>query len=193
MTAGACTPARSRPSVDDYARAIADGLAALVRRARPRRRRHRRGPPRHDGRLERHPRAQRRPHRPDHDQGLPRRPRDPQSAHAAALRHRLDQAAAAGRAPPAGRGRRAHGRARRGAAPARPGGCRARRPQAPRRGRRGDRGVPAELLRQSGSRAPDQADRRSSSHPICPSRSAPRCCPRSRNTSAPRARSSTPM
>ena len=95
-------------SVDDYARAIVDGLAELFARDRPRRRRDRGDPPRHHRRLQRHPRAQGRARRPDHHQGLPRRAGDPHAAHAAPLRPRLDQAAAAGRALPARGGRRAH-------------------------------------------------------------------------------------
>ena len=72
-----------------------------VSRDRPRPARHRGDPPRHHGRLQRDPRAQGRARRPDHHQGLPRRAGDPHAAHAAALRPRLDQAAAAGRALPA--------------------------------------------------------------------------------------------
>ena len=77
------------------------------------RQRDRRDPPRHDGRVQRDPRAQGRARRPDHHQGLPRRAGDPHAADAAALRPRLDEAAAAGRALSAPRGRRAHRRARR--------------------------------------------------------------------------------
>ena len=49
--------------------------------------------------------------RADHHAGLPRRAGDPHAADAAALRHVLDQAAAAGRAAPAHRGGRAGQRA----------------------------------------------------------------------------------
>ena len=45
--------------------------------------------------------------RPDHDRGLPRHPGDPHAPHAAALRHDLAEAAGAGRALSAPRGRRA--------------------------------------------------------------------------------------
>ena len=85
-------------SVDNYARAIVEGLAEVLRETGIAAGAHRGDPPRHHGRLQRHPRAQGRQGRPDHHQGLPRRAGDPHAAHAAALRHHLDQAAAAGRA-----------------------------------------------------------------------------------------------
>ena len=55
-----------------------------------------------------------------------------------------------------------------------------------RRGRRGDRGLPAALLRQPGARAADQGDRRAPRARSDPLASAPRCCRRSTSTSAPR-------
>ena len=99
-------------SVDNYARAIVEGLGELFAETGLRRRRDRGDPPRHDGRLQRHPRAQGRARRPDHHQGLPRRAGDPHPAHAAALRPRLGEAGAAGRALPAPGGRRAGRRPR---------------------------------------------------------------------------------
>ena len=63
---------------------------------------------------------------------------------------------------------------------------------AARREGRGDRGLPAQLVRQPGARAGDQGDRRSARRRDLPSASPTRCCPRSRNTSAPPPPSSTP-
>ena len=54
-----------------------------VPRDRTRGRHHRGDPPRHDRRLQRHPRAQGRAGRADHHQGLPRRAGNPHLAHAA--------------------------------------------------------------------------------------------------------------
>ena len=122
--------------------------------------RHRRIAARHDGRVERDPRAQGRQDRADHHQGVPRRPGNPQSADAAALRHVVDQAAAAGRAAPAGRGRRAGQCPGRRRPAARRGERRARRAVPGRGGGRGDRGLPAALLPQPGARGAGQGDRR---------------------------------
>ena len=76
-------------------------------------------PPRHHRRVQRDPGAQGRARRADHHQGLPRRAGNPHAAHAEALRSRLDQAGAAGRALSAQGGRRAHQPSRRGRAAAR--------------------------------------------------------------------------
>ena len=140
-------------SVGNYAQAIVDGLAEVFRETGLRRERGRGNPPRHHRRLERDPRAQGRARRPDHHQGLPRRAGNPHAAHAEALRSRLDQAGAAGRALSAQGGRRAHQPSRRGRAAAR---CRRRRARgrcAACREGRGDRGVPDQLVHQSGARA----------------------------------------
>ena len=99
-------------SVDDYARAIVEGLSELFAETGLAGARDRGDPPRHDRRLQRHPRAQGRADRADHHQGLPRRAGDPHAAHAPALRPRLGEAAAAGRALPAPGGRRAGRRTR---------------------------------------------------------------------------------
>ena len=164
-------------TVDDYARAIVDGLAALLAEIGAEPRGDRRTAARHDGRVERDPRTQGRQDRADHDQGVPRRARNPQSAHAAALRHVVDQAAAAGRAPPAGRGRRAGQRPRRHRPAARRGERRARRALSCRRGGRGDRGLPAALLPEPGARDAGQGDRGASGARRHACRSAPRCLP----------------
>ena len=162
-------------------------------RDRTRGRHHRGDPPRHDRRLQRHPRAQGRAGRADHHQGLPRRAGNPHLAHAQALRPHLDQAGAAGRALPAQGGRRAHRPSRPCRAPAPAGRRRARRRCAARREGRGDRHLPAQFLHQSGARG-DAAATSSPARPLtCRSASPSRSCPRSRNTSAPRPRSSTPM
>ena len=79
-------------------------------------------------------------------------------AHAQALRHRLDQARTAGRALPAQGRRRAHRPSRQGRARARSGRRRARRRRAAGREGRGDRRLPAELLRQSGARGDAEGD-----------------------------------
>ena len=100
-------------------------------------------------------------YRADHHARLPRRAGDPHAADAAALRPVVDQAAAAGRAPSARRGRRADRCQGRGGTPS----CdeadveRAVRLSAGREGR-GDRRLPAALLPQPGARADGQADRR---------------------------------
>ena len=125
-------------SVDNYARAIVEGLERAVPRDRHLAGSAGRDPPRHDRRLQRHPRAQGRQGRAHHHQGLPRRAGDPHAAHAAPLRHRLGKAAAAGRALSAPRGGRA--RRRQGPRRARTGHrrCRERRSMRclPRRSRR---------------------------------------------------------
>ena len=105
----------------------------------------------------------------------------------------LDQAGAAGRALSAQGGRRAHRPSRRGRAGARSGRRRARGRCAARREGRGDRGVPDQLVHQSGARADAEGDHHAQGAAACRSASRSRCCPRSRNTSAPRRRSSTPM
>ena len=85
---GAVHTKKISSSVEDYARAIVEGLAEVFAETGIARQRHRGDPPRHHGRLQRHPRAEGRPRRPDHHQGLPRRAGDPHAAHAAPLRHR---------------------------------------------------------------------------------------------------------
>ena len=147
-------------SVDNYARAIVDGLGLLLQETAHRPRGARRDPPRHDGRLQRHPRAQGRQGRPDHHQGLPRRAGDPHAAHAAPLRHRLGEAAAAGGALSAPRGRRARRRQGPCRARARSGRCGGTGGRAAGREGRGDRRLPHQLVRQSGARAGDQGHRR---------------------------------
>ena len=145
-------------------------------------------PPRHDGRLQRHPRAQ----------GRARRARSRPRAFATcwrsarcacpALRPRLEKPA-----PLVERYLRqvvdervdARGRIERALDPAR---RRARGRRAAGREGRGDRRLPAQLLRQSGARADDQGDRRAQGARACRSASPARCCPRSRSTSAPRRR-----
>ena len=131
------------------------------------RRRDRGDPPRHHGRLQRHPRAQGRARRADHHQGLPRRAGDPHAAHAAPLRHAWTK-------PPPLVERylrqvvderidhRGPGRAR-----ARSGRRRARRRCAARREGRGDRRLPAQLVRQSGARADAEGDRRAQGAATC--------------------------
>ena len=137
------------------------GAGRGVRRARDRRRRDRRGAPRHHGRLERDPRAQGRPHRPDHHQGLSRRPGDPQPAHAAALRPRLDQAAAAWSSAICGSwSTSAWTTAARCVRPLDPADAERAVRALLDAGRRGDRGLPAARLRQSGARAADRGDDR---------------------------------
>ena len=73
------------------------------------------------------------------------------------------------------------------------GRCRARGRCAARREGRGDRGLPDQLVRQSGARADAQGDHRAQGAALAARASRSRCCPRSRNTSAPRPPSSTPM
>ena len=108
-------------SVDDYARAIVDGLARdLPRHGHRRARTSPRcstAPP-----SPRTPSSSRRGARTGliTTRGLPRRPRDPPSPHAAALRPHLGEAGAARRALPAPGGDRAHRRARRRPDAARP-------------------------------------------------------------------------
>ena len=85
-----------------------------------------------------------------------------------ALRPRLDQAGAAGRALPAPGGRRAHRSPRPHRARARSGRRRARGRCAAGREGRGDRGLPDQLVRQSGARADAQGDRRSARRRACP-------------------------
>ena len=143
------------------------GARRGLRRDRHRRQRHRGDPPRHDRRLQRHPRAEGRARRPDHHQGLPRRAGDPHAAHAAPLRHRLDQAGAAGRALSAPGGRRAHRPSRAGRARARPGRRRAGGGGAARREGRGDRRLPAQFVRQSGARADAARYRAARARPAC--------------------------
>ena len=76
---------------------------------------------------------------------------------------------------------------------ARRGQRRARGPVSGRRGGRGDRGLPAALLPEPGAREQGQGDRGASGARRQPVRSAPRCCRSSTNTSAARRPSSTPM
>ena len=149
-------------------------------------------PPRHDGRLQRHPRAQGRQDRPDDHQGLPRRAGDPHAAHAPPLRHRLGEAAAAGRALSAADGRRAHRCRGPGRARARPATPSAAVDALLARGRGGDRCLPHQLLRQSGARATIKEIAARNGPGSAALASPPRSCRRSRNTSAPRPRSSTP-
>ncbi len=92
----------------------------------------------------------------DHDQGLSRRARDPHAAHAAHVRHGLDQARAARRALPAPGGGRARRRRRRVVERALdPSDAERARGRAARGEGRGDRGVPAAFVRQSGARVVD--------------------------------------
>ncbi len=180
-------------SVGNYAQAIVDGLAEVFRETGLERERGRGDPPRHHRRVQRDPRAQGRARRADHHQGLPRRAGNPHAAHAEALRSRLDQAGAAGRALSAQGGRRAHQSSRRSRAAARCRRCRARGRCAACRKGRGARGVPDQLVHQSGARADAERDHHAQGAAACRSASRSRCCPRSRNTSALRPRSSTPM
>ena len=144
--------------VDNYARGHSRRHCGAVC-ARPAKRGcDRGGPSRHNGRVQRNPRAQGRARRADHHQRLPRRAGDPNAADATTLRSRVDKTAAVGRAiSPPGRGRthRSQGPRR---PRARPGRRRARRRRAARRAGRGDRGVPDQLLRQSGTRIGHQGD-----------------------------------
>ena len=179
-------------SVDNYAQAIVDGLAELFAETGLSGAAIERDPPRHHGRVQRDPRAQGRACRPDHHQGLPRCAGDPHLADAAALRPDLDQATAAGRALSAQGRRRAHRPPRQCRAGARSRRRRARGRRAAGRESRGDRGLPDQLVRQSGARTDGQGlccARRRTFRSASPSR----CCPRSRNTSARRRPSSTPM
>ena len=95
----------------------------------------------------------------DHHQGLPRRAGDPHAAHAPPLRHRLGEAAAAGGALSAPRGRRARRRQGPCRARARSGRCRGAGRCAAGREGGGDRRLPHQLVRQSGARADDQGHR----------------------------------
>ena len=149
-------------SVDDYSRAIVDGLAGAFAETGLVGGKPGRDPPWHHGRLERHPGTQRSAHRPHRQQGVPRHSRHPHLADAAALRFALGEAASPDRALSAHHRRRAHRRP--GAHPesARSRRCRARGQAAAGRGRRGDRDLPAQLLRQSRPRAPHPGDRRAS-------------------------------
>ena len=63
---------------------------------------------------------------------------------------------------------------------------------APRRRRRGARRLPDQLLRQPGPRGADQGDRQPPARPTSWRATASRCCRRSGSTSAPRRPSSTP-
>ena len=137
-------------STGNYAQAIVDGLSEVS--ARPAFRRSDRGdPPRHHGRLQRHPRAQGRARRPDHHQGLPRRAGDPHA--------RMPKLYDIGWTKPAPLVERylrkvvdasIDHRGRSSARSIRPTPAR-RRCAAGREGR-GDRRLPAELVRQSGAR-----------------------------------------
>lgn len=73
-------------TVDNYARAIIEGLAGILELAGAWSPRYWRVLAWHDGRLKRHFGAQRRPDRPYHDEGVPRYSGDPQSPNATALR-----------------------------------------------------------------------------------------------------------
>ena len=157
------------------------------------RRRDRGDPPRHHGRLQRHPGAQGRARRPDHHQGLPRRAGDPHAAHAAPLRHRLDEAARRWSSAICARSvdeRIDHrGQVERALDPA-----------------DAERAVDALLAEKVEAIAVCLLNSFANpAHELmlkeivaaqgaatCRSASPSRCCPRSRNTSAPRPRSSTP-
>ena len=180
-------------SVDNYAQAIVEGLSELFQRDRPRRRRDRGDPPRHDGGLQRHPRAQGRARRPDHHQGLSRRAGDPHAAHARLYDLAWEKPRASGRALSAPGRRRAGRCARPHRARARRARRRTRRRCAAGREGRGDRRLPAQFLRQSAPRAHDQGDPGAQGARSASRASPSRCCRRSRNTSAPRPPSSTPM
>ena len=175
-------------SVENYAQAIVEGLERGIPRDRPRRRRDRGDPPRHHGGLERDPRAQGRADRADHDQGFSRRARDPHAAHAAPVRHRLDQARAARRALPAPGGGRARQRRRCHGATARSARRRARGGRLACREGRGDRGVPASLVHEPGPRIHGSGHHPQESAASTPTPCRAKCCPRSRSTSAPRPR-----
>ena len=71
---------------------------------------------------------------------------------------------------------------------ARSGRRRARRRCPAGREGRGDRGLPAQLVRQPGARGDAEGDHRRARPRTCPEASRSRSCPRSRSTSAPRRR-----
>ena len=144
-------------SVDDYARAIVDGLGEVFRDTGIVGRGHRRGAPRHHRRVERHPRAEGRAHRAHHD------PR------ASATSSRSAGSGCRGSTTSRGRSRRRSSSAtcarRSPSASTRTAPSRRRSPwprssealeRLRRRGRRGARRLPHQLLRQPGARGADQ-------------------------------------
>ncbi len=175
-------------SVDDYARAIVDGLREVFDETGLTGSRRDRGAARHHRRLQRDPGAEGRAHGAHHHARVPRRARDPAPAHAAPVRPHVGEAAHAGRAPPAAGGGRAHRRPRRGAAAARRRRGRAALDTAARAGR--SRRSPSACSTPAPTPSTRSGSRRSSSgaRPGCRSASAARCCRRSGSTSARRPR-----
>ena len=142
---GAIHTKKVSSSVDDYARAIVEGLDEVFRETGLAGARLRRGAARHHRRVERDPGAEGRAHRAHHHEGLPRRARDPAYPDAEALRPLVGEAGHARRALSPPRGRRAHRRARTCRDAARSRGGRARAGSAARREDRGARRVPASI------------------------------------------------
>ena len=93
---GGCTRARCPRAWMTTRGPSSKGSTTVFRGYRARRGVGGRDPARHHGRVQRHPRDEGRAHRAHHHRGLSRRARASHPAHAAALRHRLGEAAAAG-------------------------------------------------------------------------------------------------
>ena len=153
---GAVHTKKISSSVDNYARAIVDGLGQLLQEtgiAPAALDEIRHGTTVASNAILEHKGAKVGPR--DH-QGLPRRAGDPHAAHAPPLRHRLGEAAAAGGALSAARGGRARRRQGPCRARARSWRCRGTDRCAAGRERGGDRRLPHQLVRQPGARADDQ-------------------------------------